>query len=154
MQSRHDVAVPIERVYAKLGEPRLVHPYRIREWPMALHLDAVDRVSLPNTLGMSQFGDGGLVGTKPYCASGRHIQRMGKHCGGCPYEPGASVGDDACPFTTLYWDFLVRHRERLEDVRRIAFRLANLDRKDPDDPAAIRERARALRDRIRQGGDV
>jgi deoxyribodipyrimidine photolyase-related protein len=131
-----------------------VHPYRFHEWHMALYLDAVDWVSLPNTLGMSQYGDGGLVGTKPYCASGRYIQRMGNHCAGCRYDPAAAVGEEACPFTTLYWDFLARHRDRLEDNRRMNFQLANLDRKDPDELSAIRERARALRDRIGEGGHV
>ena len=131
-----------------------VHPYRFHAWHMALYLDAVDWVSLPNTLGMSQYGDGGLVGTKPYCASGRYIQRMGNHCSGCPYDPGASTGEEACPFTTLYWDFLARHRERLEDNRRMNFQLANLDRKDPDELSRVRDRARVLLDRIREGEDV
>jgi deoxyribodipyrimidine photolyase-related protein len=131
-----------------------VHPYRFHEWHMALYLDAVDWVSLPNTLGMSQYGDGGLVGTKPYCASGRYIQRMGNHCGGCRYDPGTAVGEEACPFTTLYWDFLARHRERLDGNRRMKFQLANLDRKDPDELSRIQERARTLQGRIREGEDV
>ena len=131
-----------------------VHPYRFHQWHMALYLDAVDWVSLPNTLGMSQYGDGGLVGTKPYCASGRYIDRMSNHCGGCPYDPGESLGDRACPFTTLYWDFLARHRERLGDNRRMTFQLANLDRKDPEVLRAIRARADDLHRRVQAGDDA
>ncbi|MEJ2540141.1 MAG: cryptochrome/photolyase family protein [Gemmatimonadota bacterium] len=131
-----------------------VHPYRFHEWHMALYLDAVDWVSLPNTLGMSQFGDGGLVGTKPYCASGRYISRQGNHCSSCRYRPDRAAGDDACPFTSLYWDFLARHRERLRDNRRMAFQMKNLERKDPAEVTRIRTHARELRERIRQGEAV
>jgi deoxyribodipyrimidine photolyase-related protein len=130
---------------------RGVHPYRFHEWHMALYLDAVDWVSLPNTLGMSQYGDGGRVGSKPYCASGRYIDRMSNHCGGCRYDPGRSTGEDACPFTTLYWDFLDRHEERLRGNRRMGFQLRNLSRKDEGEREEIRARAAALHDRIQEG---
>ena len=118
---------------------------------MALYLDAVDWVSLPNTLGMSQYGDGGTVGTKPYCASGRYIDRMGNHCRGCRYDPAKATGEDACPFTTLYWDFLDRHRERLRDNRRMGFQLKNLERKDGTELQAILDRAAELNGRIEKG---
>lgn len=78
---------------------------------------------------MSQFGDGGLVGTKPCGASGKYIQRMGNHCGGCMYDPAQAEGSGACPFTTLYWDFLERHRDRFRDNRRLVFQVRNLERK-------------------------
>lgn len=128
-----------------------VHPYRFHLWHMALYIDAVDWVSLPNTLGMSQFGDGGVVGTKPYCASGEYIQRMGNLCDGCRYDPAASTGDDACPFTTLYWDFLMRNRETLEQVPRMGLQLKNVDRKADDELAAIREKAAEVLDRVAAG---
>jgi deoxyribodipyrimidine photolyase-related protein len=125
-----------------------VHPRRFHEWHMALYLDAIDWVSLPNTLGMSQYGDGGIMATKPYCASGAYVKRMSNFCGGCRYDPKQAVGEKACPFTTLYWDFLARHRKRFAANRRMAMQIRNLDRKPATDLAAIRRQAKALRARI------
>lgn len=130
------------------------HPYRFHRWHMALYMDAIDWVSLPNTVGMSQFGDGGLVGTKPYCASGQYISRQGNHCGNCRYDPRAATGEDACPFTTLYWDFLDRHREEFEGNRRMVFQVKNLERKDDAEVEEIRKAARGLKERIGEGGRV
>ena len=129
-----------------------VHPRRFHDWHMALYLDAIDWVSLPNTLGMSQYGDGGITATKPYCASGAYVKRMSNFCGGCRYDPKQAVGEKACPLTTLYWDFLARHRERFTANRRMAMQMRNLDRKPATDLAAIRRQAEALRARI-DGGD-
>ncbi len=132
-----------------------VHPYRFHEWHMAMYLDAVDWVSLPNTLGMSQFGDGGLVGTKPYCASGAYISRQGNHCDACRYHPRASDDEDACPFTALYWDFLARHEDRLEDNRRMGFQYRNVERRRERgtlEPA--RRRAAEILKTLAEGGRV
>lgn len=115
---------------------------------MALYLDAVDWVSLPNALGMSQFGDGGVVGTKPYCASGAYISRMSNACGQCRYDPGQATGERACPFTTFYWEFLDRHEERLGHNRRLQFQYRNLHRKSEAQRAAIREQAMRLREQL------
>jgi len=131
-----------------------VHPRRFHDWHMALYLDAIDWVSLPNTLGMSQYGDGGIMATKPYCASGAYVNRMSNSCGDCRYDPKKAVGDDACPFTTLYWDFLARHRKRLDGNGRMAMQLRNLDRKDAKDLKAIRRQAKRLRKRIDEDRDV
>jgi deoxyribodipyrimidine photolyase-related protein len=131
-----------------------VHPYRFHTWHMALYLDAIDWASLPNTLGMSQYGDGGIVGTKPYCATGAYVKRMSNFCGECVYHPTRATGDDACPFTTLYWDFLARHRERLGGNRRMTLQLKNVERKAPDDLAEIRRQAVDLRRRIDAGERV
>ncbi len=128
-----------------------VHPRRFHDWHMALYLDAIDWVSLPNTLGMSQYGDGGVVGTKPYCASGAYVSRMSNHCAGCRYDPKRAAGEDACPFTTLYWDFLARHRKAFAANRRMAMQIRNLDRKRDADLTAIRRQAEALRARIDAG---
>ncbi|HJL15985.1 MAG TPA: cryptochrome/photolyase family protein [Sandaracinaceae bacterium LLY-WYZ-13_1] len=128
-----------------------VHPHRFHEWHMAMYLDAVDWVSLPNALGMSQYGDGGVLATKPYCASGNYIRKMSNHCAGCRYHPKRAVGGDACPFTTLYWDFLARHRESLEKNGRMGFQMKNLRRKDPEELAAIRRRARWIKGRTTRG---
>lgn len=128
-----------------------VHPHRFHQWHMAMYLDAVDWVSLPNALGMSQYGDGGVVGTKPYVATGKYIQRMSPYCRGCKYDPSQAQGDEACPFTTLYWDFLARHGERFRSNRRMALQVKNVDRKDPAELEAIRKRARALKAMMTRG---
>lgn len=118
-----------------------VHPYRFHEWHMSMFADAIDWVSLPNALGMSQFGDGGIMGTKPYCASGSYIQRMSDYCGKCRYHPKRATGADACPFTTLYWDFLDRHADRLKQNPRMRYQLLNLERRDKHELVQIRRQA-------------
>ncbi|MEM1343126.1 MAG: cryptochrome/photolyase family protein [Pseudomonadota bacterium] len=120
------------------------HPYRVHEWHMGLHMDAVDWVSLPNVLGMGQHGDGGQVGTKPYAASGAYISRMSDCCARCRYDPKVSTGENACPFTTLYWDFLGRHEKKFRSNRRMGMQMKNLDRKGNELPA-IRKQADQLR---------
>jgi deoxyribodipyrimidine photolyase-related protein len=94
---------------------------------------------------MSQYGDGGVVGTKPYCASGAYISRMSDACKGCKFDPKKATGEKACPMTTLYWDFLDRHRERFADNRRMTFQIKNLERKKPEELEAIREAAAELK---------
>lgn len=123
-----------------------VHPRRFHEWHMAMYVDAVDWVSLPNALGMSQYGDGGLVGTKPYCATGNYINRMSNYCGACRYSYKSAIGERACPFTTLYWDFLDRHYGQLKGNARLAFQIKNLERKRAKGGLArIRQQAQTLR---------
>jgi deoxyribodipyrimidine photolyase-related protein len=99
----------------------------------------------PNALGMTSFADGGGMMTKPYAAGGRYIDRMSDHCDGCRYDPARRTGGDACPFTTLYWDFLDRNRERLAGNRRMSVPYANLERIDDEELDEIRARARLLR---------
>lgn len=120
-------------------------PYAVHQWHMAMYLDAVDWVSLPNVLGMSQHGDGGVVGTKPYAASGAYIDRMSDYCAGCRYDPKAATGESACPFTALYWDFLNRHEKRFEANARMRMQLVNLRRKDDAERKAIVKSAAAFR---------
>ncbi len=124
-------------------------PRRFHQWHMAMYLDAVDWVSLPNALGMSQYGDGGIVATKPYCASGNYIHKMSNYCGECRYNPKQATGEKACPFTVFYWDFLARHHERFAKNRRMVFQVRNLERKDPDALKAIRKKAEELRESLR-----
>jgi len=96
-------------------------------------------------LGMSQYADGGKMVSKPYAASGQYIKRMSNHCAGCRFDPGEALGPKACPFTTLYWDFLDRHAARFRDHPRAGMQWRNLDRLAPERIQAIRERAAALR---------
>ncbi len=128
-----------------------VEPGQVHDWFMAFYVDSVEWVTLPNTMGMSQYADGGIVGTKPYIASGKYIDRMSNHCGGCRYNPDAASGDEACPFSTLYWDFIERHRDDLESNARTVLQVRNYDRKSQDERAAIAERARDLHEMISRG---
>jgi deoxyribodipyrimidine photolyase-related protein len=94
---------------------------------------------------MSQFGDGGLMASKPYVASGKYIQRMSNHCTGCKFDPAQSVGTTACPYTTLYWDFLRRHKPLLEKNPRMGMQLKNLNRLSAETQTQIQQQAQAHR---------
>ncbi len=122
-----------------------VDPARVHEWYLAVYVDAVEWVELPNTLGMSQFADGGVMASKPYCASGAYIDRMSNACRGCRYDPAKATGPDACPFTTLYWDFLARHEALLRTNPRMTMQLKNVARKPAAELRAIRRQADELR---------
>jgi deoxyribodipyrimidine photolyase-related protein len=122
-----------------------VKPQEVHRWYLAVYVDAVEWVELPNTLGMSQFADGGVMASKPYCASGAYIDRMSNACGGCRFNPKLATGPDACPFTTLYWDFLARHEKLLKKNPRMAMQLKNLARKDAAELRSIRRQADGLR---------
>ena len=118
-----------------------VEPRQVHEWFLAVYVDAVEWVELPNTLGMSQYADGGLVASKPYVASGRYIQRMSNYCDGCRFKPDQAIGPTACPFTTLYWDFLIRHRARFAHHPRTALQWRSLERFDEPTRIAISRQA-------------
>jgi len=122
-----------------------VKPHAVHAWYLSVYVDAVEWVELPNTLGMGQFGDGGLMASKPYVASGKYIQRMSNHCKGCKYAPALSTGPNACPYTTLYWDFLMRHEPLLKKNPRMAMQLKNLARLDAPARDAITTQATAHR---------
>jgi deoxyribodipyrimidine photolyase-related protein len=144
---RHGYAHHIQRlmVLGLYGLLRGVQPQHMHAWFLSVYVDAVEWVELPNTLGMSQFGDGGLMGSKPYVASGKYIQRMSNHCQGCRYDPGQSTGPTACPYTTLYWDFLKRHQPLLEKNPRMGMQLKNLQRLTPEQLAQIEAAAQQHR---------
>lgn len=125
-----------------------VHPRRVHEWYIAVYVDAVEWVELPNTLGMSQYGDPGVMGSKPYVASGRYIQRMSNYCVDCRYDPTKSVGEEACPFTTLYWDFLSRHERKLGSNQRMTMQLRNLARLSAADRRSVTQQAATIRARF------
>ncbi len=122
-----------------------VAPRQVHGWYLAVYVDAVEWVELPNVLGMSQFADGGLMASKPYAATGKYIDRMSNHCAGCRYRPAERTGERACPFTVLYWDFLARHQTLLARNPRMALQVKNLARIAPAELAAIRLQAQALR---------
>ena len=121
-------------------------PQALHRWYLGVYIDAFEWVELPNTLGMSQFADGGLLASKPYAASAAYIHRMGgDYCRGCAYRRDRRTGPDACPFNALYWDFHLRHAEKLARNPRIGMVYRNLAGMDAAETAAIRQRADALR---------
>jgi deoxyribodipyrimidine photolyase-related protein len=122
-----------------------VNPKQVHAWYLAVYVDAVEWVELPNTLGMSQYADGGVMGSKPYIATGKYIQRMSPHCKGCRYDPAQRSGDDACPFTTLYWDFLMRHEAALAKNPRMALQVKNGAKLSRAQKQAVSARAAAIR---------
>jgi deoxyribodipyrimidine photolyase-related protein len=128
-----------------------VDPQRLNAWHEAMLVDAWEWVSAPNMIGMGLYADGGIVGTKPYTASGKYIDRMSNYCSHCRYDPAQATGDDACPFTSLYWNFLDRHQERFSGNPRMNFQLANVRRKDDEELAAIAERVAEVRTLAEQG---
>jgi deoxyribodipyrimidine photolyase-related protein len=122
-----------------------VRPQQVHAWFLSVYVDAVEWVELPNTLGMSQFGDGGLMACKPYVATGKYIQRMGGPCARCPYDPARRTGEQACPYTTLYWDFLLRHKTLLARHARMALQIGQVQGLSDAEQQAIRQGAEAIR---------
>ncbi|MCH8539249.1 MAG: cryptochrome/photolyase family protein [Opitutales bacterium] len=128
-----------------------VHPRQVHEWYLAVYVDAVEWVELPNTLGMSQFGDGGLMASKPYAATGKYIKRMSNYCQHCPYNPDEALGEKACPFTTLYWDFLLRHETLLRKNQRMSLQVRNIDRLSDERRKNLQTQAKGVREKAREG---
>jgi deoxyribodipyrimidine photolyase-related protein len=123
-----------------------VDPKQIHEWYLAVYVDAVEWVELPNTLGMSQYADNGIMASKPYAASGNYINKMSNYCKHCRYKPNDAIGDEACPFSTLFWDFLDKHEADFADNPRMGFMLKNLQRKSDKEIDQIKKQAAALRE--------
>lgn len=129
-------------------------PKQVHLWYLEIYVDAYEWVELPNTLGMSQFGDGGLLSSKPYVSSGAYINRMSDYCRHCRYDVSKRVGVDACPFNALYWDFLARHRDRLGQNMRLAMPYRTWDRMADSDQAATRAQARAFLGQLDEAGSA
>ena len=113
-----------------------------------MYVDAVEWVTAPNVIGMSQHADGGIVGTKPYAGSGKYIQRMSNYCEGCRFDPKQRTGEDACPFNVFYWDFLFRHETRFAKNHRMGMMMKNVRRFDSDERRTIRRQADGIRQRL------
>ena len=147
----HAYAHHIQRlmVIANLGLIAGVVPAELTDWMRRAFIDGGDWVMVPNVVGMGLYADGGIMATKPYAAGGNYINRMSDYCRGCRYDPKQRTGPDACPFSTLYWDFLDRNQERLSQNHRLsrqlggARRLANMDE--------VRERAGEVLDLLDRG---
>ncbi|MGA0877671.1 MAG: cryptochrome/photolyase family protein [Ilumatobacteraceae bacterium] len=126
-----------------------VEPQQVTDWMWANFIDGAEWVMVPNVIGMSQFADGGRMATKPYASGGAYIDKMSDYCKGCRFDRTKRVGDDACPFTTLYWDFMARHEQRFVRNARVAqqvraaFKLSDLD--------AVRVRATEVLEQLSAG---
>ncbi len=125
-----------------------VHPYRVHEWYLGAYVDATESIELPNTMSMSQYADGGRLATRPFIASGRRVQQLSNYCSHCPYQPEQAIGADACPFTTLYWDFLARHGGRFSEHPHAASQWRSLNELDAESLRSIRRQAAELKESL------
>ena len=120
------------------------HPDEVDQWYLGIYIDAIEWVEITNTRGMSQFADGGIVATKPYVSSGSYINKMSNYCKNCHYKVSKKTGEEACPFNSLYWNFLDSKREKFKDNQRMNMMLSLLDKKDSKEMEKIRERANEI----------
>jgi deoxyribodipyrimidine photolyase-related protein len=125
-----------------------VIPEEICAWYLAVYADAFEWVELPNTLGMVMHADGGLLGSKPYAASGNYIDRMSNFCGSCRYRVKEKLGTDACPFNYLYWNFMIEHEQQLRQNPRMGPILKTLERMSGDRRGAVVAEATAFLDAL------
>ena len=126
------------------GVTAQISPQAVCDWYLAVYVDAVEWVELPNVAGMALFANGGRFTSKPYVASGAYVKRMSNYCTGCKYEPETRVGTNACPMTTLYWNFLDKHEETFGSNPRTALMVKNLQRMTPELRAGVREKAKEM----------
>ncbi|SDH30271.1 cryptochrome/photolyase family protein [Winogradskyella thalassocola] len=124
-----------------------IHPDEVDAWYLGIYADAIEWVQLPNTRGMSQFADGGKIATKPYVSSGSYIDKMSNYCDKCHYNKKEKITDKACPFNSLYWNFLDDKREILGSNRRMAMMYSVLDKMDKSQLNTLKERATAIIER-------
>lgn len=131
-----------------------VDPHQLHEWYLSVYMDAFEWVEAPNTVGMSQFADGGIIASKPYVSSGNYINKMSDHCKPCSYSVTQKTGKGACPFNLLYWHFMDRHRDRFEGNPRMAQMYRTFDRMDADKRETVLKDAQDVLDRMDAGEPV
>ncbi|MEM9706673.1 MAG: cryptochrome/photolyase family protein, partial [Pseudomonadota bacterium] len=131
-----------------------IEPKDVHEWYLAVYADAYEWVEAPNVIGMALFADGGVLGSKPYAASGAYINRMSNYCSGCSYNVNHKTEEDACPFNALYWDFLIRNEKKLKSNPRLSRIYQNWARMGEDKQAAYRKRARSVLKKLQAGERV
>ena len=142
----------IERlmILANLATSARIDPAAFNRWFEAAFVDGFHWASTPNVVGMGTYGSD-VLSSKPYVSSANYIDKMSDYCSDCPYDPDATTGTGACPFNTLYWDFLDAHEDRLRSNHRMSLVYGHLDRKSDEEKTAIRDRAADLRQRLRAG---
>lgn len=131
-----------------------VDPAEVHEWYLSVYIDALEWVEAPNTIGMSQFADHGLLGSKPYVSSGAYIDRMSDYCRGCTYAVKDRTGPRACPFNLLYWHFLNRHRARFERNPRMVQMYRTWDRMEETHRSRVLTEAEGFLGRLHAGEPV
>jgi deoxyribodipyrimidine photolyase-related protein len=127
-----------------------IDPSEVDAWYLGIYVDAIEWVQLPNTRGMSQFADGGIVGTKPYHSSAQYINKMSNYCTGCSYNYRERIGESACPFNSLYWDLLIRHEDKLSHNPRIGMGYQLLKKMSAEGRQEIVAQARRILDGIEE----
>jgi deoxyribodipyrimidine photolyase-related protein len=130
-----------------------IDPKAVQEWYLVVYHDAHEWVEMPNVVGVILHADGGMIATKPYAASGNYIHRMSDYCEHCRYDVKQRQGAAACPFNYLYWDFVARHRERLNKNPRTRQVVQMLDRMAPARVEAARQDAQTFLDQLPAAGD-
>jgi deoxyribodipyrimidine photolyase-related protein len=135
---RHAIGQSLQKAYAHHIQRLMVtgnfallagiHPDEVDRWYLGIYIDAIEWVEITNTRGMSQFADGGIVGTKPYVSTANYMHKMSDYCTGCHYNKDLKYGDSACPFNSLYWHFYERHREKLARNPRIGMMYVTWDK--------------------------
>lgn len=125
-----------------------IDPDEVDAWYLGIYIDALEWVEMPNTRGMSQYADGGIVGSKAYAASGNYVNKMSDYCQGCHYKVKEKHTDKACPFNSLYWHFMLQHRERFEKNPRIGMVYRNWDKQSEDSQDAALQKAQQLLEAI------
>jgi deoxyribodipyrimidine photolyase-related protein len=118
-----------------------IHPDEVDAWYLGVYIDAIEWVELPNTRGMSQYADGGILATKPYVSSGSYINKMSNYCGSCHYNVKDKLGEKACPFNSLYWHFLDEKKEYFATNQRMAMMMSLLKKMKAEDLFKIKEKA-------------
>jgi len=126
-----------------------IDPAEVNAWYLAVYADAYEWVELPNVSGMTLYADGGYLASKPYAASGAYINRMSTYCRHCRYKVAAKTGQDACPFNYLYWDFLIRNKDKLKTNPRMGMPYRTLERMAEEKIAAIRDDSQRFLDTLR-----
>jgi deoxyribodipyrimidine photolyase-related protein len=117
------------------------HPNAVDDWYLGIYIDALQWVQLPNTRGMSQYADGGKIATKPYVSSGSYINKMSNYCSSCNYNVKKRTGENACPFNSLYWNFLDDKRSLLSNNQRMRMMYSVLNKFSSDELSTMKERA-------------
>ncbi|MGB3145344.1 MAG: cryptochrome/photolyase family protein, partial [Maribacter sp.] len=121
-----------------------VDPDEVDKWYLGVYIDAIEWVEITNTRGMSQFADGGIVATKPYVSSANYMNKMGNYCSTCTYSHTKKIGENACPFNSLYWNFLYEKRAHFKDNHRMNMMISLLDKKGEKEMKELRERAQEI----------
>ena len=127
--------------FALLAE---VLPQQVSDWYLAIYVDAIEWVELPNVVGMALFANGGRFTSKPYIASGAYVKRMSNYCDRCQYKPEVRYGEQACPMTNLYWNFLINHQSAFNQNPRTRLMTANLSKISTEDQQLIQDHAKTI----------